>query len=1109
MIDGNDAGRPDRSRSLSSPASESDPPQNVREAAMPDDPRVEELLDELLDQDSTPEEVCGASPELLPIVRERWRKVRRARAELDALLPVWPDAEPLTKSREYLPIPQVPGYDVESVLGQGGMGVVFRARHLRLGRLVAIKMTLAGSYAGHHERERFRREAEAVAALRHPNVVQIYDIGDWAGRPYFTMELIEGGSLAQKLTGTPQPAHQAAALMETLARAMHAAHQGGIVHRDLKPANIMFTPDGTPKVTDFGLARRLDGGEGLTLSGVLVGTPSYMAPEQAQGHSRSIGPAVDIYSLGAILYELVTGRPPFCAETQTETVLQVVEQEPVPPSRLNAKVPRDLETICLKCLRKEPHGRYASAEALADDLTSFVEGRPIRARRLSVMARSWRWGRRNPALLALMATVMALIGLAIGGGARLEWERAERRTELARQDEREKQAVEAALEQASALGRQGHWPDARAVLEGIPSLLGNSAPAGLRERLTQSRRDARAAVELERIRLRLSTDPAVTRGSAATLYEAAFRNYGIDLPTMGAESAARSVGHSAIRDTLLAYLHDWFYWEPEAHGGILRAVLDRADDDHWRREFREAASAREPGTARDLKKLVELAASPEASSQPPLLLSGLGGLLLFDGKRDDTLPLLREAQQHYPDDFWLNYLLGHFWEKENPEKAVGFLRAAVAVRPGSEEAYAKLGRALLECKDQAGALAAFRKGLLIDPKASIVRDLARALALSNQLEEARGIWEKILEHDPPDHESWYGYAELCLFLGDEEAYRRARKALLDRFGDTTNDWVVAERSSLACLLLPSSDDELKRSIALVDRALTAGNADPDNAYLKLLQGLSEFRQGRPGRAIPLLEEAARQLPNRPGPRLLLSMARFQSGSAREARESLAAAVSSYNWSVSRADHTTKWVSHALRREAEAMILPGLAAFRLGDWQPRDNDERIALLGMCESEGLYASASRLWAAAFVADEHLASALTIRCLGLAGQESDKSNRIEILSSACRYRAACCAALAGCGIGKDSARLDAAEKARWRRKAIEWLRADMILLSETLESGVRAHRNSAKELLQLWQGEPDLAGLREPARLEALAADEREGCLDLWADVGGLIVRCGNDQ
>ena len=253
-------------------------------------------------------------------------------------------------------LPRVLGYEVQGVLGRGGVGVVYQARHVRLNRPVALKMLLAGAYAVPEELERFLREAEAVAGLRHPNIVQVYDIGDMDGRPYFTMELVEGGSLAKKLAGTPEPARRAAALVSAMAGAVHAAHLSGIVHRDLKPANVLLTADGTPKVTDFGLARRLEGGGGLTLSGAPLGTPSYMAPEQARGDKAAIGPATDIYALGAILYECLTGRPPFRAETPAATLQQVLADEPVPPVRLNPRVPRDLDTICLKCLHKEPSG---------------------------------------------------------------------------------------------------------------------------------------------------------------------------------------------------------------------------------------------------------------------------------------------------------------------------------------------------------------------------------------------------------------------------------------------------------------------------------------------------------------------------------------------------------------------------------------------------------------------------------------------------------------------------------------------------------------------------------------------------------------------------------
>jgi eukaryotic-like serine/threonine-protein kinase len=381
---------------------------------MADEPRVRELLDELFDRQATPEEVCGAFPELLPVVRERWRQICQARAELDALLPICPNGTLPTTLPEELPLPQVPGHEVQSVLGRGGMGVVFRARHLRLGRLVALKMTLAGSYASPHERERFRREAEAVAALRHPNLVQVYDAGDWAGRPYFTMELMEGGSLAEKLAGTPQPARQAAALLATLAEAVQVAHQGGIVHRDLKPANVLLTADGFPKIADFGLARRLEGDAKLTQSGVLMGTPSYMAPEQGRGQPN-IGPAVDVYALGAILYELLTGRPPFRGESAAETVHQLLTQDPVPPSRLNGKVPRALETICLMCLRKEPARRYATAAELSADLRRFLRHEPIMARPIGPLGRLSHWVRRHPGLAASLSAVAVLLVLLATG----------------------------------------------------------------------------------------------------------------------------------------------------------------------------------------------------------------------------------------------------------------------------------------------------------------------------------------------------------------------------------------------------------------------------------------------------------------------------------------------------------------------------------------------------------------------------------------------------------------------------------------------------------------------------------------------------------------------
>ena len=337
------------------------------------------LVQEILDTNRSPEEVCADHPELLGEVRRRLNRVRRVSSQLDAIFPTSNSgSSSVANEKRRLPLngelPQIPGYEVESILGRGGMGVVYKARQLKLNRSVALKMLIYGAAATPQELARFQREAEAVAALRHPQIVQVYDVGEVNARPYYTMEFVEGGRLAQKLAGAPQPARHAAELVKTLAEAIQAAHDEGIVHRDLKPANILLTANGTPKIADFGLARHFDSGPELTLSGARLGTPSYMAPEQVSGNSRKVGPAADIYALGAILYEMLTGRPPFRAETAVDTERQVTGSDPVPPTRLNPKVPRDLETICLKCLHKAPERRYPSAAALADDLRRFEFG---------------------------------------------------------------------------------------------------------------------------------------------------------------------------------------------------------------------------------------------------------------------------------------------------------------------------------------------------------------------------------------------------------------------------------------------------------------------------------------------------------------------------------------------------------------------------------------------------------------------------------------------------------------------------------------------------------------------------------------------------------------
>ena len=306
-------------------------------------------------------------------------------------------------------LPDIPGYEILGELGRGGMGVVYHARHRRLHRTCALKMILAGSHASPEALVRFLAEAESVARLQHPNIVDIHHIGEHEHLPFIELEYLGGGSLAGRLDGTPLPPRRAAELITTLAGAIQAAHEAGVVHRDLKPANILLDDRESPKVADFGVAKALGSDTGLTATDSILGSPSYMAPEQAVGHSREVGPAADIYALGAILYELLTGRPPFRGATVLKTLEQVKATDPVPPSRLVPGLPRDVETIALKCLQKEPQRRYGSASALADDLNHFLAGEPIVARPVPSWERLVKWCRRRPAVAAMVAALHLLL----------------------------------------------------------------------------------------------------------------------------------------------------------------------------------------------------------------------------------------------------------------------------------------------------------------------------------------------------------------------------------------------------------------------------------------------------------------------------------------------------------------------------------------------------------------------------------------------------------------------------------------------------------------------------------------------------------------------------
>ncbi len=917
---------------------------------MPDDPRVDDLLERLLESGSTPEEVCLASPELLPRVRARWRRLRAIEDEIGALFPgSIPSADMILPAPRGGELPQIRGYEVQAVLGRGGMGVVYKARHLRLNRAVALKMLVVGAYARPRELERFLQEAEAVAGLRHPNIVQVHDVGDLDGRPYFTMEYVEAGSLDQKIAGTPQPAGEAAALVATLAEAIHAAHQGGIIHRDLKPANILLTADGTPKITDFGLARRLEGGGELTQSGTPLGTPGYMAPEQAEGRTHAIGPATDVYALGAILYELLTGRPPFRSDTAIETERQVIAQDPVPPSRLNSHVPRDLETICLKCLQKEPSRRYAGALALAEDLQRFGRGEPIAARPVGSVERGVRWLRRRPAL-ATALVACALFAASLTALA-LRWH--------GQRSAAVRAAVEAAedeLYEAAGMRQRYDFAGAAAMLQRARLRLGDDGPAELQRRLAQASHDPRPGAAA-------GCNPPAPRdravGGQSADHRPTARGWAAGRPGVRGDIPRRRPGHDAGRPRV---------------GGVPRRGLagplgvDRRPRrlGELRRRSRPArldpgrGAAGRPGPVRDRIRdprtwnspaaVARLTAAAPVADQPPQLLATLARRLWESGHDDPAF--IRSVVLAHPGDCWANVELAYLSYMKNPVEGLGYYRTALAIRPETPEVHGGIGVLYLrhgqisearhhsrEAADRAPsaawvrnnlgmvalaeghpdeaashlraalrldpdyasahgnlalvleadgrpaeALAEAREALRLDPKDMVTKpDLQGLLLRLDCGDEWRRAWQQELAAEPPDHDAWFGYAELCVFLRREAEYRRIRRIMLRVFGSTTNSY-VAMRIGRACLLLPGSDDESRQAVALVDRGVAAKASISTWIFHRFLfsKAMAEYRLGRFDAAIALLEGEAASASS--CTRLLVAMAQHRSGQTDRAQD---------------------------------------------------------------------------------------------------------------------------------------------------------------------------------------------------------------------------------
>lgn len=935
---------------------------------------IRRLVRDVIESGRTVEEVCRKHPRLVEPVRRLWQRTRAVEEQVEAL---FPSSDAASRPGALAPsdqsLPRIPGYDIQGILGFGGMGVVYKARHESLRRTVAIKAPLAGAFATATERQRHLREAQAVAALGHPNIISVHDVGEFDGQPYFSMEFIDGPHLGAWLANTPQPAREAAAMVATLAEAMQCAHQAGIVHRDLKPANVLLTPDGTPKITDFGLARSAGRDATLTVGGFQFGTPSYIAPEQASGQAAAQTSSVDIYSLGAILYEMLTGRPPFRAESAVETLRQVMEEEPAPPSRLNPRVPRDLETICLKCLHKETRRRYASASELADDLRRYLRGEPIHARPVGTLYRAYRWGRRRPAYAALIGVGMCGVIASVGVGFWVQHVQSVRASEAALREGRARQAIETAVALADDLRANGRWIEARHVLDdaGLYVTEANSEASALM--LASADRHLAAAWDLDDIRRRYpeSSEVGFDYRPAIEAYRRVFVRLGLG-EDVSIQSAAEAVGESPIRKELLIAL-DNSAFVARAIGDLPRldrplAIARTADPDPWRDRFRQPRAWLD----RDSLLALHAEASSSAVPPPPHQVVIIGVLLMGLGAHDKAIEILREAHRLDPVDFWVNLELGNALSRAGRSaEASHYFRAAVTIQPKNPGPWITLGALLNRSGFREEATIAALRATELNPHLPLAwRNAISYLRAGGRLEEAeaalkraieqnpgqrdsleglsvgirwdyarrfasRGEWRRALDEyrsaqsrKPEDGEFWFEAAAVSLLVGEREGFEQARDIMLN--------W--SARTSLRPFLVARAVTLTPAPIELV-RSASAISEPEMRRESQLFWSLTErgailCRSGRPAEAIPLFERSLAAAPSAGraiSNWLWLAIANHQLGKTEEAVRWHATAVA---WldpfhgvmpenATAIGLHLHNWLeAHVLRREADALLSSG-------------------------------------------------------------------------------------------------------------------------------------------------------------------------------------------
>jgi serine/threonine-protein kinase len=1059
-------------------------------------------------------------------------------------------------------LPAVAGHEVLEVLGRGGMGVVYKARHLRLNRLVALKMILGGQYQNLATRVRFSIEAEAVAQLDHPHVVGLYEFGMHEGLPFFALEYLGGGTLAAKLRRdgrfAPRPA---AELVVKLADGIAAAHAKGIVHRDLKPANVLLTEGGEPKVADFGLAKV--GKSEITATGAVMGTPSYMSPEQAGGRVREVGTPTDVYALGAILYELLTGRPPFVGETPMATVQQVLTCEVVRPRAIEPTISRDLETVCLKCLEKDATKRYRTAEALASDLRAFLDGRQIAARTVGIPERAWKWAKRHPS-----RAVAFTVGILLSVGLAAAWYLVQAQRDADRQATQQRlgrnsEAVAALLGQCEAGMRAGDADKAAVALEAALARAAEGGAddlAGPLERLQSDLTVLRNLDSAARRRWISLEHKTPDEREVAAWYRAALAEFGADPGVTPPDEVAARVTGSAVRDRLVAAL-DLIL--PVGHSERVRAALQKADPDAFRDAFRDVQ------LAGDRSRLAELASQPGALEQPPEFVALLG--------YNESIPalrrreILRTAVQKRPGNLDLLMALGHTYPLNNPagaDERVRWSQAAVGVAPNNPATHLSLGSALGDRGDRTGAEAEYREALRLDPNLAMVHnDLAWQLVLDSDLAGAEPEYQEAIRLDPNIALAHSGLAFVLVLTGrSAEAEVQSGIALrLDPkhpFAHTTQAFIYERRgdrvhaeaeyreslrldptnawahTGLGWMLYVKdnrvgAEAEYREAIRLDPTVGLAHNnlglvlkhkGDRDGAIREFKEAIryepkgfnavyahdnlgdAFLDSGDPDGAVAEYKKALQIDPRN-------AVTHFSLGLALRRKEDLDGAIAEYK----KALEINPKFTNARNNLGWAYYLQGNPDAAIAEYRKVLKDQpkhEMALKNLKLAERLQELQARLptilagRAAPKTAPE--ACELAEFCAkSFQKRYADAARLYEKafatdpklaadLNASHRYNAARVAVLAAGGIGT----ADTAERAALRAKALAWLRADLALRKTQANSTSVSGRKTAAEKLAYWLNDADLSGTRPgPSQIDMPAAERAEWDA-LWAEVMGTI-------